>query len=79
MPFKNKNYFNLDKLSKYGHIMLSCHSVFLLGCYNIFPKNRAICQKIVKIRFGHFTTKKKILLPLSSGWGQALLALSLRK
>ena len=57
LAFKNKNYFTLDSLSKYGHIMLK----FLFGLLQYFPKNRAILvqdlgeeKKIVKIRFQLF-------------------------
>ena len=39
LTFKNKNYFTLDNLSKFGHIHVKvCRWVFLLGCYNIFQK-----------------------------------------
>ena len=40
LPFKNKNYFTLDNLSKWKwkyHFKV-CRQVFLLGCYNIFQK-----------------------------------------
>ena len=40
LPFKNKHYFNLDNLSKYGHITLNIS----LGCYNIL-KNRLFYEE----------------------------------
>ena len=39
LPFRNKNYFTLDKLSKYGHITLKfVGRYFYLVVYNIFQK-----------------------------------------
>jgi len=37
LPFKNKNYFTLDNLSKHGHITSKFVGRYL-GCYNIFQK-----------------------------------------
>ena len=46
LQFKNKNYFTLDNLSKYGHITLK----FVGG----------EMKKLSKSVFGYFKTKKKI-------------------
>ena len=60
LPFKNKNYFILDNLSKYGHFTLKFVGRYLYLVLTIFFKNRAILvqklwgEKIVKIRFRLF-------------------------
>ena len=63
MPFKNENYFTLDKLSKYRHITLKFVGKYI---YLVFQKNRAILvQKLGEEIFfskslsGYFMTKKK--------------------
>ena len=67
MPFKNKNYFTLDNLSKYGHIILKCVGRYFYLVVTIFPRNRAILvqklwgeKKLSKSVFGYFKTKKKV-------------------
>ena len=42
LPFKNKNYFTLDILSKYGHITLKIVGRYFYWVVTLFPKNRAI-------------------------------------
>ena len=73
LPFKNKNYFTLNHLSKYRHITLKFYiKVLYLGCYNIFQK-RAIKimgrKKTVKICFRLFMYKKssKAIKPEGGG------------
>ena len=80
LPFKNKNYFTLDILSKYGHITLKLVGRYFYLVVTIFSKNRAIlvqklwCEKkLPKSVFGYFKTKKKFKKkfrwPLSSRGG----------
>ena len=38
LPFKNKNYFTLDNLSKYGHITSSLSVGIFTGLLQYFPK-----------------------------------------
>ena len=66
LPFKNKNYFTLDNLSKYGHITLKLSVGIFTWLLQYFPKNRAILvqklwgeKKLTKSVFGYFKTKKK--------------------
>ena len=61
LPFKNKNYFILDNLLKYGHITLKFVGRYFHWVVAIyFPKNRTILvqnwrkKKIVKISFRLF-------------------------
>ena len=66
MPFKNKNYFTLDNLSKYGNITLKLAGRYFYLLVTIIPKNRAILvqklggeKNLSKSVFGYFKTKKK--------------------
>ena len=88
LPFKNKNYFTLDNLSKYGHITLSLSVGIFTWLLQYFPKNRAILvqklwgeKKFSKSGFGLFKTNKKFLkkVPMAikleeGGGGKALVA-----
>ena len=38
LPFKNKHYFNLDNLSKYGHIMIKFVGRYFYWVVTIFDK-----------------------------------------
>ena len=66
LPFKNKNYFTVDNLSKYGHITLSLSAGIFTWLLQYFPKNRAILvqkmwgeKKLSKSVIGDFKTKKE--------------------
>ena len=65
LPFKNKNYFTLDNLSKYGHITLKFVGRYFHLAVTIFSKNRPILvqklwgEKKSKSVFGYFKNKKK--------------------
>ena len=57
LPFKKKNYFTLDNLSKYGHITLKFVGRYFYLVVTIFSKNWAILvqklggrKKIVNIQ-----------------------------
>ena len=50
LPFKNKNYFTLDNLSKYGHITLK-----FVGRYFYLWGEKKLSNSV----FGYFKTKKK--------------------
>jgi len=57
LPFKSKNYFTLNNLSKYGHIALKFVGRYLSGFlqYGLFQsKNLGQKKRIVKIRFRLF-------------------------
>ena len=40
LPFKNKHYFTLDNLSKYGHIMLKFVGRYFYSVVTIFSKKQ---------------------------------------
>ena len=70
LPLKNKNYFNLDNLSKYGHIMLKFVGRYFI--WVVFVQKLGAEIKLSKSVSGYFMTKiknKKILWPLSQRWG----------
>ena len=79
LPFKNKNYFTLDNLSKYGHITLKFvgRYFYLVVYFPIyFPKNRAILvqkweeeKKFTKTVSGYLKTKKKVPMAIKSEGG----------
>ena len=80
LPFKNKNYFTLHNLSKYGHITLKFVGRYFYLVFTRFPKNRAILvqklwgvKKLSQSVFGYLKTKKKFKKkfrwPLSSRGG----------
>ena len=80
LPFKNKNYFTLDNLSKYENIALKFVGRYFTCLLKYFPKNRAIlvqklwgeksCQNpfsaILRLKKN---LKKKFRWPLSSRRG----------
>ena len=48
LPFKDKNYFTLDNLSKYGHITLKFVGRYFIWVVAIFSKmTRIILNKII--------------------------------
>ena len=57
LPFKNKNYFTLDNLSKYGHITLKFvgRHFFLVSCAILVQKLWGE-KKLSKSVFGYFKT-----------------------
>jgi len=66
LPIKNKNYFPLGNLSKYGNITLKFVGSYFYLLVSIFSKNRAILvqklwgeKTLSKSVFGYFKTKKK--------------------
>ena len=83
LPFKNKNYFTLDNLSKYGHITLKFVCRYFTWLLQYFPKigllyskncvEKKSCQNpfsaILRLK-----KKKKFRWPLSSRGGKALVA-----
>ena len=88
LPFKNKNYFTLDNLLKYGHITLKFLSVGISsGLLQYFPKNRAIlvqklgAEKNCQNPFPAILWQKKSSLAIypERGGGKALMARPLRK
>ena len=86
LPFKNKNYFTLDNLSKYGHITLKFVGRYFYLDVIKFSKNRAVLvqklcgeKKLSKSVFSYFKTKKKVPMAIKleggGGWGaKALVA-----
>ena len=81
LPLKNKNYFNLDNLSKYGHMLKFVGRYFI---WVVFVQKLGAEIKLSKSVSGYFMTKiknKKILWPLSQMWGggKALIARPLRE
>ena len=63
LPFKNKNYFTLDNLSKYGNITLKFVGRYFYLLVTIFSKKLVQKlwgeKKISKSVFGYLKTKKK--------------------
>ena len=74
LPFKNKNYFTLDNLSKYGHIMLKFVGKHFYLVVTIFSKKYGYFspkfvggKKLSKSVFGYFKTKKNSTKKSSDG------------
>ena len=66
LPFKNKNYFTLDNLSKYGNITLKFAVRYFYLLVTILSKKKGYFspklwgeKKLSKSAFGYFKTKKK--------------------
>ena len=82
LPFKNKNYFTLDNLSKYGCIMLKFVGRYFYLVVTIFSKNRSILvqklwgEKDSDSVFSYFKTKKKVTMAikLEGEGGKAIMA-----
>ena len=87
LPFKNKNYFTLDNLSKYGHFTLKFVGSYFYWVVTISSKNRAILvqnrgrKKMSKFVSGYFITSKKnpTAIKTEGGGCKFLLARPLRK
>ena len=69
LPFKNKNYFTLDNLSKYGHIAFKFVGRYFIWVATIFSKNRTILFQKLGAEKNPFPSilwqKIKVLWPLS--------------
>ena len=82
-PFKNKNYFTFDNLSKYGHITLKFVGSYFIWVVTIFSKKKGYFNTKIGGRKKVFKKKKKkVLWPLSprvGGGGKALRTRPLRE